>query len=206
MESKAIPNFPAIFRVTKHQGDRALISSIKDLAGPLAGSFFKSMQIAIENSAWAQTSILVPGSVFDGMPHVFRILPDHEVCGTVTGEDGQKEEIKCALPLPIELMHWMRREVEMVPIIPCTPPEYCDAFTLKLMFCCRSFGIKDADIQFCQKLAKSIVFPGQGIYAGPSLIILEHLEMLGLYPALFARNHPLAMLRGYPGLVRAGDE
>ena len=84
----------------------------------------------------------------------------------------------------------MRREAGMGRIIPCTPPGYCDTFTFNLVHYRRSFGIKDADIQFRQNLAKSIFFPGQGIFAGPSNTILEHLEMLALCPELFKRNHP----------------
>ena len=184
MQSKLIPNFPAIFRLAKHQGDRALVLQIKNLAGPLAVSFFKSMELAIKNSVWAQTNILTVDSVFDGMPdgmpHVFRLVVDDKVCGAVSEEDGEREEVSFALPLPIEVFHWMRREGGFRKIIPFTPPGYCDDYTFHLAFYCHSSdNIKGEENQFVQNLAKSISYSRHGSYEGvPITTSLEYLEML----------------------------
>jgi len=150
----------------------------------LAVSFFKSMELAINNSVWAQTNILTADSVFDGMPdgmpHVFRLVVDDKVYGTVSGEDGEKEEVSFALPLPIEVLHWMRREGGFRRIIPFTPPGYCDDYTFRLAFYCHSSdNIKGEENQFVQNLTKSISYSRHVSHAGiPITAKLEYLEML----------------------------
>ena len=159
-EGISIPNFPPIFRLTEDQEDVAIMLAIQNLTGPLAVSFYASMQEAISESAWGKSDLWETEGGYCKFPifRIFRVLGESVISGKY-----RRRELSFYLPLPIQALHLMRRKMGFEELLPCTPPGYNDAFTFRPADDAKSHN--DDQVTSARILAKNFTILDQPLLA-----------------------------------------